>query len=169
MRFQESIYPLSNFLSDPTMLQKSWPNHQHLGMYPKTPVINWDKFANLILLSPDFSVNQQNHQNILLPQISRLWTQHKAYPIKHTNLHFARRVNDPTTFSPIVRTFFVEVDCGTCLCVPESSCQFCPGAWSAGGGSSGVTTPAPTSPQIVARPSTVPYCPASVLIFQRVV
>jgi len=53
------------------------------------------------------------------------------------------------------------VDCGTCLCVPESSCQFCPGAWSAGGGSSGVTTPAPTSPQIVARPSTVPYCPAS--------
>lgn len=53
------------------------------------------------------------------------------------------------------------VDCGTCLCVPQSSCQYCPGAWSGGsGGSGGSSTPRPT-PEIVARPSTVPYCPAS--------
>lgn len=35
MRFQESIYPLSNFLSDPTMLQKSWPITTTLGCIPK--------------------------------------------------------------------------------------------------------------------------------------
>lgn len=85
MRFQESIDPLSNVLSDPTMLQKIMANHHQLGMYPKTPVINWDKFANLILLSPAFSVNQQNHQNISTPNIRALNpTQGLSHPPQFT-------------------------------------------------------------------------------------
>ena len=46
------------------------------------------------------------------------------------------------------------VDCGTCLCVPPTTCGFCPGAWS----------PSPPPAPVVGgseRPSVVPGCPAS--------
>jgi hypothetical protein len=43
------------------------------------------------------------------------------------------------------------VDCGTCLCVAQETCILCPGAW---------TNPTDEG-QIVSKPSSVPYCPAS--------
>ena len=43
------------------------------------------------------------------------------------------------------------VDCGTCRCVPLTSCGFCPGAWS----------PSPHPAPGNGRPSVVPGCPAS--------
>ncbi|CAJ1426293.1 unnamed protein product [Effrenium voratum] len=62
------------------------------------------------------------------------------------------------------------VDCGTCRCVPESSCQWCPGAWVPGVPSPTpetptpvprpVPTPTPTPvPSPAPRPSEVPFCP----------
>lgn len=52
------------------------------------------------------------------------------------------------------------VDCGTCLCVPESSCGNCPGAWQEGPPGQVVSTSPRPTPEIVARPSVVPFCPA---------
>ena len=53
----------------------------------------------------------------------------------------------------------IEVDCGTCLCVPLTSCQWCPGAYSPSRPSR--PSPAPAPAPINSRPSTVPGCPAS--------
>ncbi|CAK9049435.1 unnamed protein product, partial [Durusdinium trenchii] len=48
------------------------------------------------------------------------------------------------------------VDCGTCLCVPMSTCTYCPGAWSPA-----PPTPGPPTSPAEPRPSQVPGCPAN--------
>jgi len=79
--FEESIVPLSNVLSDPTMLQKIMAISPAPWDVSQNACHNWDKFANLILLSPDFSVNQENHQNISTPNIQAHNPNIQAYPI----------------------------------------------------------------------------------------
>jgi len=56
------------------------------------------------------------------------------------------------------------VDCGSCVCVPLSTCYYCPGAWSPAPGlptTPALPAPAPAPPAVVPRPSQVPGCPAN--------